>query len=229
MSPSFSPLFSGSTVSMSVPVRYGGGCRERRHEHADYEQLFLRLHIFYEFGNDFLFRLAVDALRTRTYQRSAAFGAYAELFVIRRFDDFKLFRNVFALAHRFDEQHGGVAQGAHGIGITEHTNGTLFVFRKHRKAGVAVHTLVLSRFDFIKRNGPAEVVGGDLVGVDLFLTYEQHVAAIFGFDRNIAHYGKKVGECRVFTGAKLFHFFIAQSRVDQEFFHCSVLRRVVPA
>ena len=57
----------------------------------------------------------------------------------------------------------------------------------------------------------------------------QHVATIFGIDRNIAHYGKKIGECRGFTGAKLFHFFIAQSRVDQEFFHCSVLRRVVPA
>lgn len=50
--------------------------------------------------------------------------------------------------------------------------------------------------------------------LDLFLTYEQDAAAIFGFDRNIAYDGKKVRECRVFTGTKLFHLFVVQNRVD---------------
>ena len=135
--------------------------------------------------------MAVDALRTRTYQRSAAFGAYAELFVIRRFDDFKLFRNVFALAHRFDEQHGGVAQGAHGIGITEHTNGTLFVFRKHRKAGVAVHTLDDGAFDFVMAVGEHMIFKRKVIGIKPLSRHEQCRFAVFSVNGQVADDGEK--------------------------------------
>lgn len=164
----------------------------------------------------------------RGRQCSAALRADRKLLFVNSLHAVVGFIYVTARGDGAYEPRGGFTEGVDAECVTEDVH-RLSALQLESEKGVAVHTLVLSRFDFIKRNGPAEVVGVDLVGVDLFLTYEQHVATIFGFDRNIAHYGKKIGECRVFTGAKLFHFFIAQSRVDQEFFHCSVLRRVVPA
>ena len=191
--------------------RQCGGCNGE--QYREYQLPYLRYEVFAELGDDLFLACTVNAGRAGGRERSAAFGAYGKLLFVYRFHTFVGFVYVSAFGDRHKESRSSFAQRIHAEGVAEHVD-RFAAFQRDPEYRVTVHTLVLSGGYFGNIDRASEMVAVKLVCVYFFLTYEQDAAAIFGFDRNIAYDGKKIEECRVFTGTKLFHLFVVQNRVD---------------